>query len=335
MRVLVTGATGFLGTHLTAALCARGCDVVALTRASSDTTRLGEAARAAKASGGNLELVIGDITEYRSVKLAAEGAEAIFHLAALNASTRADMERLGSINIEGTRNVLHAGLACKAKKFVHVSSVVAIGAARHPSELIREDSENTHFDAGVRNFETKRRGEELVREAARLNKIWAVVVNPSMIYGPGDALKAARQGNVQIAKGKVPFYTSGGVNVVGVADVVEGILAAWTKGRSGERYILSGENLTMRELFTEIAVAAGQTPPKYKLPNWLLLGAARVSDALGARGPLTRENIRAATLYHWCDNSKAKRELGFSPRPARQAIHDSVSWMRDNGLLGS
>ncbi|HEX4926077.1 MAG TPA: NAD-dependent epimerase/dehydratase family protein [Bdellovibrionales bacterium] len=335
MRAFVTGATGFVGTHLTAALCESGHHVIALVRPSSETMRLEEAARAAKKSGGSLQLVHGDITDYRSLKIAAEECEVVYHLAALNAATRAEMQKLSAVNVEGTRNALQAAIACKAKKFVHVSSLVAIGAARHPSELVSEDSENVLFDSAVRNFETKRRAEELVREAARLNKIWAVVVNPSMIYGPGDARKAARQGNVQVARGKVPFYTSGGVNVIGVNDVVKGILAAANKGKSGERYILSSENLTMRELFAEIARAAGRPAPKYKMPAWLLEGAARISDALGAQGPLTVENIKAATMYHWCDNSKARRELDFSPAPAREAIHESVRWMKEQGLLGT
>ena len=164
-----------------------------------------------------------------------------------------------------------------------------------------------------------------------------MIVNPSTIYGSGDAKKGSRSVQVKVAQGKFPFYTYGGASIVGVEDVVDGIMQAWEKGRSGERYILSYENWTVQKLFSTIADEAGAKRPAYGLPTSLLrnLGAAgdKFLRPLGLKGPITRENAWTSTMYHWFDNSKARRELGFNPKPANEAIRKSVQWMKENGLL--
>ncbi|MEQ1878838.1 MAG: hypothetical protein ABL958_19520 [Bdellovibrionia bacterium] len=138
---------------------------------------------------------------------------------------------------------------------------------------------------------------------------------------------------VKAARGQLPFYSVGGVNVVAVEDVVQGIVSAFEKGVNGQRYILSGDNLTIQELLTAVANAAGRAGPRYKLPGWLLQGVGGVSDFLRVDSPLNRENLKAASLYHWFDNSKARRELDFSPGSSLEAIRSSVNWMQAQGLI--
>src|SRR5690606_28533045 len=137
---------------------------------------------------------------------------------------------------------------------------------------------------------------------------------------------------IKVARGKIPYYPHGGVSVISVRDAVEGIISAWKKGRSGERYILSGQNLFIHELFRFIAEAAGQRPPAIPLPNWVVYSAGLWGDLrerLGKSSSLSYENARVSTLYHWFDNSKARRELGLIPRNAKEAISESVQWMKE------
>ncbi|MNT34154.1 hypothetical protein D3C72_1701150 [compost metagenome] len=141
---------------------------------------------------------------------------------------------------------------------------------------------------------------------------------------------------IKVAQGRLKFYTSGGVNVVAVEDVVAGIISAWKKGRKGERYILSGENLLIKDLFAIIAAEAGRKAPSIELPEHLLHVIGSFGDSLekiGLKGPLSKENAWTATMFHWFDSSKARAELDFTPRPAKEAIHNSVRWMHDQGLI--
>ncbi|MEZ0391948.1 MAG: NAD-dependent epimerase/dehydratase family protein, partial [Pseudobdellovibrionaceae bacterium] len=185
-------------------------------------------------------------------------------------------------------------------------------------------------------FETKRKAELIVKEACQKNRLDAVILNPSTIYGPGDARKGSRKTQLKVAQGKFKFYTSGGVNVVAVEDAVDGIVSAWKKGRTGERYILSGDNLTIRSLFEMIAKEAGQAPPQILLPGPVLHGIGILGDfmaVLGMKSPISRENAWTSTLFHWFDSSKAQGELDFKPRPAEMAISQSIQWIKENGWL--
>lgn len=141
---------------------------------------------------------------------------------------------------------------------------------------------------------------------------------------------------MKVARGSFPFYTSGGVSIIAIEDIVTSILAAWEKGRTGERYILSGENITIKTLFEIIAAEAGVKPPRIYLPNPIVHALGKLGDALesiGKKGPINTENAWTSTLFHWFDSSKAQRELGLKPRPAQQAIAASVQWMKDNHVI--
>lgn len=329
MKVLVTGATGFLGGWLVRRLLDEGCDVRILKRSAHGD--------AGDLEGLAVETVIGDVTNVDSVMNATQDVDSVFHLAGLIAYTRAQRAAMERVNIDGTHNVIRACEATSGvRRLVHLSSVVAIGASFDGKKPLDENSpyEIGHLNLGY--FETKHQAELAVKAAVTRGSVDAVMLNPSTIYGPGDAKKGSRSTQLQVARGKFPFYPSGGVNVVAVEDVIDGIIAAWKKGRTGERYILCGENLLIRDLFTRIATEAGVKPPSIYLPPPMIKTIGKIGDALeaiGRKGPINSENAWTSILYHWFDSSKARRELGFDPKPASHAIARSVGWMKDNGLL--
>jgi dihydroflavonol-4-reductase len=327
MKIVVTGANGFLGSWLTKALVYRGFDVHILVRPTSDLSDL---------AGITYKILYGDVTDLLSLEKAFEGASGIFHLAGVVAYRYEDRPQMEKVNVGGTKNVIAAAEKMRVPKILHLSSVVAVGASKTPEHILNEDSPYTISDLNLGYFETKRTSELLVKAAFERGAFDAIIVNPSTIYGAADAKKGSRSIQVKVAQGKFPFYTPGGASIVGVEDVVDGIIKAWDKGRPGERYILSHENWTVQSLFETIANEAGVEPPKHKLPASILHTIGFLGDAirpLGIKGPITRENAWTSTMFHWFDNSKARRELGFNPRPATEAIHKSVAWMKENGLL--
>lgn len=325
MAVLVTGATGFVGTWLVRRLIEQGERVHVLHRRSSN---LGEL------TGLDFVSAIGDVTDAESVRKACQDVETVFHLAGVVGYSRAMRSLMESVNVEGTRHVAEA-LRGTGKRLIYMSSVVAVGASIEPKAL-NEESPYTVGPLNLGYFETKKKAEDLVMDFCNRGELNATMVNPSTIYGPGDAKKGSRKTQIKVAQGKFPFYTSGGVSVVSVHDVVDAVLAARTKGRVGHRYILSGENMTIHDLFNRIASLAGVPAPWLHLPNPVVRSIGFVGDIfekLGKKGPLTSENAWTSILFHWFDCSKAKAELGFNPRPAQQALSESVEWMKQHGII--
>lgn len=326
-KVLVTGANGFLGSWVTRALVAEGHDVYALVRAKSDLSEL---------EGVNCKYIHGDVTDVHSLLEAVKGMDTVFHLAGVIAYKKSQRAQMEKVNVEGTANVIAVCREHHVRRLVYLSSVVAIGAGYTPDQILNEESPYNIAELDLGYFQTKHQAEILVREACKKNEIDAVILNPSTVYGRGDAKKGSRKMQIKVAQGRLKFYTSGGVNVVAAEDVVAGILSAWKKGRTGERYILAGENILIKDLFAMIAQEAGVKPPQHQLPSPLLHTVGAIGDfmeKMGLKGPLSRENAYTATMYHWFDSGKAQRELDFKPRPAREAIHNSVQWMKDHGLV--
>ncbi len=327
MKVLVTGANGFLGHWLVKALIEKGLDVDALVRPKSDVTDL---------QGLKCRYVYGDVIDLESLKKNFKDVDTVFHLAGVIAYKASDRDLMKKVNVDGTRNVIEAIKATGVRKLVHLSSVVAVGAGFTNTEILNEKSPFNVAHLKLGYFDTKHSAEQLVLEAYRKGEIDTVILNPSTTYGFGDAKKGSRSTQVKVARGEFKFYTSGGVNICAVEDAIQGIIAGWEKGRSGERYILSGENITIKQLFELIAEAAGVPSPHILIPNWLLHGLGFVGDTsetLGFKSGFSSENAWTSTLFHWFDCKKARTELGFSFRPAKIAISNSVQWMKDNGYL--
>lgn len=327
MKILVTGGTGFVGSWVTKKILDQGHDVRILSQTGQAKFEF---------DSTNIEICRGDVSDLKSLLRASEGAHSIFHLAGVVGYSRAARNEMHKVNVLGTQNIIEACAKSKCTRLVHISSVVAVGANFNDGPPLNENSEFNLHHLNLGYFETKLEGEKHVLEAVRQGKIDAVVLNPSTIYGPGDAKKGSRSTQLKVARGQFPFYTSGGVNVIHIEDAVAAIYRAWEVGRSGERYILSGENIRIRQLFAYIAAAAGVTPPKIYLPNSVVLGIGRIGDWLekmGGKGPINTENAWASILFHWFDSSKAQLELDLKIRPAVQAINQSVTWMKQNGIL--
>lgn len=325
MAVLVTGATGFVGSWLVRRLIERGESVCVLHRENSSLEEL---------KGLSFRSCIGDITDPRSLTQAVQDVDTVFHLAGVVGYTRSQRTLMERVNVQGTENVV-AAMRGTGKKLVYMSSVVAVGASFDGKPLNEDSPYNVaHLNLGY--FETKRRAEEVVIGATRQGEITSVILNPSTIYGAGDAKKGSRKTQLKVAKGQLPFYTSGGVSVVSVHDVVQAVLKARDVGRNGERYILSGENITIKDLFARIATMAGVKPPSIFLPNPVVHALGKMGDVLekfGRKGPISGENAWTSVLYHWFDHAKATAELDFRPRPAQEALSESVEWMKHNGYL--
>lgn len=325
-QVLVTGATGFLGRHLVKDLIEKGVEVSILARKTSDLSFLPK---------GRFKIHFGDITDRLALLQACENKDIVYHLAGYIAYKRVDRPIMDKINIQGTANVIDACVTNHVAKLLHLSSVVTIGASFKPQPI----NEDFAFNLGKYNlgyFETKRKAEKLIVRSYLEDGLKAYMINPSTIYGAGDATKASRKTQVKVAKGQFKFYPPGGVNVVYADDVIKAIHLCLERGKPARRYIIGGENLTLKQLFETIADIAGVPPPSIPLPGFLLGTLGMVGDSLRAIGKetsLSSETAVTASLYHWFDNFRAIDELGFNPTPARTAIEESVSWMIKNRLL--
>jgi dihydroflavonol-4-reductase len=325
-KVLVTGATGFLGRHLTHDLVKKGYDVTVLARPTSHLAELKTL---------NIKVFHGDITNRLSLLQACEDKDYVYHLAGHIAYKSSERPLMEKINVEGTANVIDACITHNTKKLLHLSSVVAVGANFKP-EPINEDFEFNLSQYNLGYFETKRRAEQMIVKAHHENGLAAYMINPSTIYGAGDGTKGSRKTQIKVAQGRFRFYPPGGVNVVHVDDVIAAIHLALEKGQPARRYIIAGENLLLRDLFFMIADIAQVKRPQWPIPRFMLSFLGATGDlmrSMGKETSLSSETAVTASLYHWFSNQRAKDELGFQPRPAYEAVQESIVWMRDNGLL--
>ncbi len=328
MKVLVTGANGFLGHWLVKTLVDKGLDVDALVRPKSDITEL---------EGVKCRYAFGDVTDLESLKKNFADVDTVFHLAGVIGYKPSDRSLMEKVNVEGTANVIEAVKRQNVKKLVHLSSVVAVGAGFSKDEILNEKSPFNVAHLHMGYYDTKYRAEILVQESFKRGEIDTVILNPSTIYGAGDAKKGSRSSQVKVAQGRFNFYTSGGVNICPVEDAVDGIISAWKKGKSGERYILAGENITIKKLFELIAKSANVPAPEIAIPNWLLHTLGFIGDnmqRIGLESKFSSENAWTTTLFHWFDSKKAQAELDFTFQSAETAINKSVQWMKEHGYLG-
>jgi dihydroflavonol-4-reductase len=302
---LVTGAAGFIGRHVVAELAAAGWEVRAYDR------------RAQGDAGG-------DILDRDALLRAMSGCDAVFHLAAIYSYSRAQAGAMHTVNVEGTRAVLDAAARAGVRRVVHTSSCATCGpvAGRAATEADSPPS----WELAVPYKRTKLEAERLALAAAR-DGLDVVVVNPTTPVGPGDRGPTPTGKMVaDVARGRARAYLRGGaLNVVAVQDAAAGHVRAFEHGRRGERYLLGGENLSLREVFATVARAAGRPAPRIGVPWAVAYAAARAGDAaLRAVGRepslLVVDEVRLARLPMAFDDAKARRELGHTSRPAREAL---------------
>jgi dihydroflavonol-4-reductase len=327
MTVLVTGATGFVGSAVAKALVGSGSAVRVLVRSGSDRSNLQELP---------VEIVVGDLTDRASLDRGLAGCSGLYHVAAdYRLGTRVPAELYRS-NVEGTRNILDAAREAGIGRMVYTSSVATIGLPADGSP--GEEATPVALDDMIGHYKrSKYLAEEIVLSAAR-SGFPVVIVNPSTPIGPRD-VKPTPTGRIVLdaACGRTPAYVDTGLNIVHVDDVAAGHLLAFERGRIGERYILGGADMTLREVLSQIAELVGRKPPRIRLPLAAVLPVAFLAEAYAnVSGRTTRisvESVRMARKRMFFSSAKAVRDLGYSSRPARAAFEDALTWFRGRGLL--
>ena len=325
-NVLVTGGTGFLGSNLAVALREQGLSVRILRRQRSDLRAIGDA---------DVEHAIGDVRDRDSLRKAVRGCDTVFHTVAVVSYWKKRRPELTQVNVGGTQNVVDVCLELGIDSLIHTSSIAAIGYAGDEQPADESSPFNwERYDIGYRN--TKHESEQVVLNAVRRG-LRAVVVNPSVMIGPRDIHFLGGQILRDVSKKRIFYYVSGGISIADVADVVAGHIAAARKGRIGERYILSGENLTHQQVLSTVAEVVGGIAPLICLPMPLVLAIAASSEALGTllgREPwLPRELVAGIDRRCWYSAEKARQELGYTITPFRKAVERAFSWYREHGFL--
>ena len=329
MTILVTGATGFVGSAVARRLAARGAAVRVLARPGADRRNL---------AGVDAEVVEGDLTRPVSLRKAVRGCEAVIHVAADYRLWVRDPAPMFRANIDGTSHLMRAAADAGVRRIVYTSSVATLGLSADGAPADEETP--VAFDHMIGPYkQSKFLAEAEVRRLVRDHGLPCVIVNPSTPVGPGD-VRPTPTGRmiVEAARGRMPAYVDTGLNVVHVDDVADGHLLALDEGAVGARYILGGENMEFRRILVEIARHAGRRPQRWRVPHGLVLPVAVVAETWarwrnGGEPLVTVDGVRMARKRMFFTSAKAGRELGYHARPAAEAIADAVRWFRDRGYL--
>lgn len=310
--IVVTGATGFLGSTLVRQLVADGEAVRIVRRVSSPMDLLGEAAE-------SVEHVVAELDDPDALAAAMEGARHVYHAAAfVGFGGRRDRERLHEINVIGTANVVDAARRAGVERLVHVSSIAALGRPAVPPKQPIDETQTWVESGHTSEYARSKYRAELEVQRAIAEGLDAVLVNPALIMGPGRAGENTMAIAERVRRG-LPLAPKGGTCIVDVADAALGMRAAMAHGATGERYLLGGDNLPWRVILDTLAEAMGVPGPRGTLPPRLGLAAAvfvEAFDRLRGRPPaLTRESVRTTAQFFRYDSSKAREHLGWSSRP--------------------
>jgi dihydroflavonol-4-reductase len=327
-RVLVTGASGFLGSAVARALVARGAEVRALVRPTSPRDNL---------AGLGCEIVAGDLIDQASLGTALQGVRYLFHVAADYRFWARDPAVILRVNVEGTRSLMQEALAAGVERIVYTSSVAALKVAGaispvdETAALLPEEAIGTYK-------RSKTLAERAVEAMVQTDKLPAVIVNPTTPIGPRD-IKPTPTGRILLdaARGRIPAFVDTGLNFAHVDDIAEGHLLAFERGKIGERYILGGENVPLHKLLATIADAAGRRAPRIRLPRTplfpLAYGAEAFARITGKEPLLTVDALRMSRYHMFFTSAKAERELGYRARAYQEGVIDALAWFRKAGYL--
>ena len=332
LTAFVTGATGFLGSHVARVLADGGADLRLLVRPTSDLRNLGELDKA--------ERITGDLRDPASLKRAMAGCDVVFHVAAdyrLWTPTQADIDQMYQSNVEGTRTIIEVAQQAGVKRVVYTSSVATMGF-KTDGTLVNENAPVSLADMVSHYKKSKFMAEQIALQAGRSGAN-VVVVNPTTPIGEQD-VKPTPTGRIVLdfLKRKFPAYVETGLNLVDVHQCARGHLMAMEKAQPGERYILGGENLTLKQILDKLSTITGLPSPKTKLPYAVALAFGVLDTAV--TGKLLRktprasiDEVRMGRKIMFVTSAKAMRELGWREMPVEGALRRAVDWFRSNGYV--
>lgn len=325
---LVTGGSGFLGSAVVRALITRGAHVRTLVRATSPRGNL---------EGLGCDVVVGDLTDRDSLKRAMKDVRYLFHVAADYRLWARDPSVIVRANVEGTLNLKREALASGVERIVYTSSVAALRVAG-ATVPVDETAALTPGEAVGAYKRSKTMAERAVEEMILREGLPAIIVNPTTPIGPRD-IRPTPTGRILLdaARGRIPAFVDTGLNFAHVDDVAEGHLLAFERGRIGERYILGGDNLSLRDLLGTVAGLSGRSAPKMRLPRLplypLAAGAEFMARLTGKEPLLTIDGLRMSKYRMFFTSAKAESELGYRSRPYQEGVADALAWFRGAGYL--
>jgi dihydroflavonol-4-reductase len=321
VRCCILGATGFIGGQIARTALAGGLRVRGVRRRPEATGAIGDL---------DIEWMTGDLADPASLVATMRGCPLVFHAAGYYPRSARNIQEIVRHGVTGMRNALNAAVTAGVKRFIYTSSLTTVGPPADPSRLANTHDLYTPGSIPNPYYEVKWAMEmEALRAAAQ--GLPVIVVLPTAAFGPGDVKPTTSALLLAVAQRRVPGYVEGAINVVDGRDVAAGHIAAAKRGKPGQRYILGGHNLTIREMLTVAANAAGGKPPGLKLPLWLVRAAAGLGGLLGISGT---HHLRAIDHLQMLDTKRARTELGLEePIPFEQTCRDTLDWFYENGYL--
>jgi dihydroflavonol-4-reductase len=328
MRAFVTGATGFVGSHVARVLAEQGADLRLLVRSSSNPKNI---------QGLNAERVVGDLRNPPSLEKAMAGCDVVFHVAADYRLWIRDPEQMYRTNVEGTRTILQATRSNRVRRMVYTSSVATMGFTSNGQPA--DENSPVSLENMIGHYKrSKFMAEQLVLQAAK-SGMDVVVVNPTTPVGEQD-IKPTPTGRiiVDFLKKKFPAYVDTGLNLVDVIECARGHVAALERGRSGQRYILGGENLTLKQILDKLAAITGLRSPTVRVPYIVALATGVVDEIVTGhifrREPrATIDAVRMGRKKMFVSSAKAERELGWKTVPVDNALQRAVEWFQAHGYV--
>lgn len=327
MKILVTGADGLLGSNLVRELLSRGHVIRAFVQPGRQQKTL---------EGLTIEKFAGNLLNPDEVIKAAEGCEAIIHCAASTAVWPIRSEIINKVNIDGTKNIIEAVYKNNIQRLIYVGTANSFGFGSKSQPGV-EGNPYKSATYGLDYMDSKYKAMQVVLEEVKTNKLPAVIVNPTFMFGPYDSTPSSGAMIVALYKGKVPGYTKGGRNYLCAKDAAVAIANALTKGSVGECYILGNENLSYREIFTKISNTIGVKPPSLAIPSLFAKLYGRIGSIVGnvtGKAPaISYPLARISADEHYYNSAKARTELGLPQTPVEAGIRESFEWLKENGYL--
>ena len=314
---LVTGSTGFIGSHVARALLARGDNVRVTVRDSSNTVAIDQL---------DVARVVADVNDRAAVRRAMKGVTRVFHVAGVT-NLKLGSDALLKANAEGTRIVAEEALRAGVERFVHTSSISAIGPA--PRGSTADETQPFRAEGAVLPYVHSKREAEVEAYRVAAHGLPLVIVNPAHVFGRGDHLLSSTDVVRRFLLRRIPAYVDGAINIVDVQDVAAGHLLADEKGELGERYILGNRNYTWERLFADLARFSGVEPPAIRLPVSIALAMTEASALLPGKPPAHPAEIRGSGMWWAFRSTKARRELGWTTRPHEETVEATVDWWRE------